>query len=53
MLADAGASQAVVAALLGHALSGVTGNYTHVSLEAMREAVERAVQRVERLRAAG
>lgn len=53
MLADAGASQAVVAAILGHALSGVTANYTHISLDAMREAVERAAQRVERLRKAG
>jgi integrase len=38
-LAEAGISQSIIAALLGHSLSGVTAIYTRPTLEAVRHAV--------------
>lgn len=41
-LAETGATELLIAAILGHAPRGITGHYVHVSTAAMREAVERA-----------
>jgi len=40
-LGDAGASDKIIKAIAGHADENVTDRYVHVSLEAMREVVER------------
>lgn len=48
-LDQAGASQATVAGVLGHALPGVTGGYTHAVIESMRPAVEAAADRLRAL----
>lgn len=39
ILAEAGTSHSVIAALLGHTLAGTTARYTHASLKALRDAV--------------
>jgi integrase len=41
LLAETGASETVIAAILGHSGGSVTRRYTHATLPAMREAVER------------
>jgi integrase len=43
-LGDTGANDMVIKAIAGHADKNVTDRYVHVSLEAMREAVERLEQ---------
>lgn len=48
-LAATGASQAIIAGVLGHALPGVTGLYTHSEIEAMRPWVEVSAQALRRL----
>jgi len=40
LLAEAGVSHSIIAALLGHTLPGVTAHYTHATLPALRKAVE-------------
>lgn len=40
-LSENGASEAVIAAILGHSRSGVTAGYVHASLDEMRAAIER------------
>jgi len=40
-LGDAGASDTILKAIAGHADQDVTDRYVHVSLEAMREVIER------------
>jgi site-specific recombinase XerD len=43
-LGDTGASKNIIQAVAGHAAADVTDRYVHVSLAALREAIERMAQ---------